>query len=187
MFSTKNKLLAEDSILKAQVIMDLIEKYLRQFNDHQKTVAASIRSLIFCGELIKSQKIKNILDAGSGLSSVFFHSNFDRVLTIDDNPFWSGKTKEFILKYLERDIEIGTIDSLDGKRFDFVFYDYGNIETRIFNFRKALELGEKFIYIDDMHVIYYRDYVRAKSRKFNLRFLPETVDEYGRFGALIIK
>lgn len=167
--------------------MELIKKYFEELGEVQKPMSASVQSLIFCGELIKSQNIKTILDAGSGLSSIYFHSNFNNVVTIDDNIFWAEKTKAFIASYLQKDIEIRAIELLNSKNFEFIFYDYGNIETRIFNFPRVLELSERFVYIDDMHVIYYRDYIRAKSRKYTLQFLPGTVDEYGRFGALITK
>lgn len=165
--------------------MEIAEKYFKMFGINQKKMAASIQSLECCKEIIEAKKVNTILDAGSGLSSAIFHSAYENVVTIDDDSFWASKTKAFILVELQKNIDISTISSFSNQKFDFVFYDYGSMETRIYYFKQALAMCNRFFYIDDMHVTYYREYIQTKYSQYRLVFLPETIDEYGRYGALI--
>jgi hypothetical protein len=165
----------------------LADKYFTEFGENQRPMAASYQSLLFCGELIRSENITTILDAGSGLSSVYFHLKFDNVLSVDDDAGWADKTRAFVSDNINKSIVINPLTSVKDEKFDFVFYDYGNIETRIYYFLTALEMSRRFFYIDDVHVSYYREYIHAKCKKYNLKFLPATMDQYGRYGALIIK
>lgn len=166
--------------------MTIDELYLSRFPSSQKAMAASIQAITCCRQIIQEAGLQTILDCGSGLSSVVFHSEFEQVITVDDDAGWAAKTKQFIQEYLEKDINISAIDNINGQ-FDFVFYDYGGIETRIFHFRKALSLCSKLMYIDDMHITYYREYVEAKTRNYQLIYLPQSLDEFGRYGAILKK
>jgi predicted O-methyltransferase YrrM len=167
--------------------MNIIDKYFIEFGEEQRPMAASVESLTYCAHMIESNKIKNILDSGSGLSSAFFHSKFSNVITVDHDPYWANKTRSFISSHINKHINIESITQLISNKFEFVFYDYGNIETRIFYFKQALELCTRFLYVDDMHVSYYSDYVKTKSRQYELNIIPETMDQYGRYGAMIVK
>jgi hypothetical protein len=167
--------------------MNIIDKYFSEFGEEQRPMAASVESLTFCANLIESEDVQHILDSGSGLSSAFFHSKFTNVRTVDHDPYWAGKTSAFISLHMNKQIVIDSIPQLTDQRFDFVFYDYGNMETRIFYFKQALELCSRFLYVDDMHVNFYNDYVKSRARKHHLNIIPETKDQYGRYGALIIK
>lgn len=167
--------------------MEVTADYFKAFGEEQAAMAASRESLGYCETLIAHAGLLSILDAGSGYSSAFFHTNYPDVVTVDDDPFWAGKTTTFLQAHLNRQVEIGPITALSRTSFDLVFYDYGNIETRIYYFKKALELCRRCMYVDDMHVSYYQDYVKAKSKKYFLQILPATTDKFGRYGALIIK
>ncbi|MBO9205532.1 MULTISPECIES: hypothetical protein [Niastella] len=167
--------------------MEIIEKYFLEFGEIQRPMAASVQSLQYCVNLIRKEKPSQILDLGSGLSSVVFHSQFDNVQTLDDNPYWASRTKEFIAANIFKDLDIGPITAINDQSFPFIYYDYGNIETRIYYFKKALELSSGYLFVDDMHINYYREYVQTKSRGHILKFVPESLDEYGRYGALIVK
>lgn len=168
---------------------ELEKKYFHEFDAAQRAMAASPQSLSYCEKLINESKVTSILDAGSGLSSLFFHSRYENVTSLDDSSVWASKTADLVLKHLNKKIAIEPIDTVLDKKFDFVFYDYGIMEARIFNFRRMFELATRFIYLDDIHVTYYREYIQEKFKDYNIRykFLPETVDEFGRYGALIIK
>lgn len=168
--------------------MDLTKLYFERFEESQKAMAASIESLDFCKNLIHKHSAESILDAGSGLSSLYFHKHFDTVTTVDDNEDWAKKTTSIVKKELDKTITVGLIDDLPLERqFDFVFYDYGDIETRIFHFKRALSLTRRCLYIDDIHVPFFRSYIESRSRPYTLKFIPQTVDEFGRYGALLIK
>lgn len=167
--------------------LDLSDEYFNKFGPTQKAMAASLESLIVCGGLIEANRCKDILDAGSGLSSLYFHSHFDDVTTIDDNPYWADISRQFVGEKLDKDISISTIEMLEERKFDFVFYDYGGIETRIYNFKKALDLCSGLMYVDDLHIGYYREYVEAKTKGLKIKFIPTSVDEFGRYGAVISK
>ncbi|MGN6510197.1 MAG: hypothetical protein ACTHLD_12130 [Chitinophaga sp.] len=167
--------------------MELTATYFNIFGDSQKPMAASIQSLEYCEAVIDYAGLSSILDAGSGLSSAFFHSRYGNVVTVDDDQYWAGRTRQFLLSEFGRDVTIGQIGELQDARFDFVFYDYGNIETRIFYFKKALSACRRCMYVDDMHVGYYRDYVMTKARNYSIELVDASKDEFGRYGALIIK
>jgi hypothetical protein len=162
------------------------ELYFSRFHTSQKAMAASIQSLTCCRQVIKEAKLQTILDCGSGLSSVVFHSEFEQVVTVDDDAGWAAKTSQLIQEFLGKDIEISTLDNINNP-FDFVFYDYGGIETRIFHFKKALQLCTRLMYIDDLHITYYREYVETKTRNYKLIYLPQSLDEFGRYGAILRK
>lgn len=167
--------------------MDIYEEYFKFFDKNQKAMAASLPALKYCIKLINSFKLNSILDLGSGISTVLFNEKFENVTSVDTDVMWGTKTAEMVKKLLHKDIEVlNGISQLDKHEFDFVFYDYGNLEDRIFNFPKLLSLDAKFIYLDDMHILPYRYYVESKLKKERLVFLPETIDDFGRFGALII-
>jgi predicted O-methyltransferase YrrM len=175
-------IITEDITLEDRSLAD---KYFSELGEIQRPMAASFESLLYCGDLIRRNNLSSILDAGSGISSVYFHAKFDHVLTVDDSAEWASTTRSFISRNMYKDITIGPVTSVEERKFDLVFYDYGNMETRIYYFLKALNMCSRFFYIDDMHISYYRDYVHSKCRKLNFRFLPETEDKYGRYGALI--
>jgi hypothetical protein len=166
--------------------MTLDELYLSKFHSSQKAMAASMQALLCCRQIIREANLQSILDCGSGLSSVVFHSEFDQVVTVDDDAGWAAKTQQFIKEHLGKEIVISNLNSIS-QRFDFIFYDYGSIESRIFHFRKALNACSQLMYLDDMHITYYREYVETKTRGFKIIYLPETVDEFGRYGAILKK
>ncbi len=168
--------------------MKISELYFNEFGEDQRSMACSLESLHFCGRLIDKFHLKTILDAGSGLSSVFFHRHAAQVTSVDDNEMWAKKTMEFLTNTLSIQTEITSIQAIKTDiEFDFVFYDYGDIETRIFYFKTALNLTRRFMYIDDVHVPFYRKFIETRCSKYILKFLPETQDSYGRLGALLIK
>lgn len=171
-----------DDILKS-----VVDKYFEQFAPHQKSMAASLQSLQYCEKLINSTSCKTILDSGSGVSSVFFHSRYDNIITVDHDPKWAKTTKEFISGNLKKNIQIKAIETVKDKKFDFVFYDYGDIESRIYYFKNILDMTTKYLYIDDMHIPFFKDYILSRAKGYKLKFLPETLDEFGRFGALLLK
>lgn len=168
--------------------MDIYEAYFKHFDKNQKAMAASLPALKYCIRLINSFKLENILDLGSGISTVMFTEKFQNVTSVDTDIAWGNKTTAMVKQLLNKDITIlDGLDKLEQQKFDFIFYDYGNLEDRIFNFPKVMALDAPYIYLDDFHILPYRYYVESKLKKERLVFLPETIDDFGRFGSLIIK
>ncbi len=166
----------------------LIKQYFKHFDKGQAGMAASPQSLNFCISLFEKIKPLSILDAGSGLSSIMFHFIHQNVTTIDDNLKWAMKTEKIIGSELSKTIEIRNINSVLEKNFDFVFYDYGDIETRIYYYQVALFLCNSVMYIDDMHINFYSEYIFSRSKQYKLVNLEDkTKDEFGRYGYLLIK
>lgn len=166
-------------------IEKIIEEYFQKFDKSQEAMAASLESLAFCKDLIDTTNCNTILDSGSGLSSIYMHYHYDDVTTIDDNELWGHITADFIKTKLNKKISIGTIEKVEQKKYDFVFYDYGGIEARIFHFKKALELCGRFMYVDDIHIGFYRSYIESRARGYGIEFIPQSLDKYGRYGAII--
>lgn len=166
----------------------MVKKYLTDFGSNQAAMAASPESLAYCVNTIREGNYSTILDAGSGLSSVIFHTHFSNVKTIDDDELWGKQTQRFMQESLGKQVDIYSIKDVAHEQFDFIFYDFGGIETRIYYYELLLHLCKGALYIDDMHIGYFRDYVTAKSKGYTLKILEEeTKDEFGRFGAILVK
>lgn len=170
------------------ILKEITEQYFANFPQNQRSMAASPVSLQYCLNLLDQIKPGAILDAGSGLSSLTFHSVYNDVVTIDDNNEWAMQTEQIVAEILDKRIKINNINSIVAQHFDFIFYDYGDIETRIYYYRLALHLCKNVMYIDDMHINFYREYVLSRSKQFELISLEkETKDAFGRYGYLLLK
>jgi hypothetical protein len=162
---------------------DLFDSYLSELGKLQESMAASMEVIDYMVDFVKRHQVCSILDAGSGLSSLYLHKEFLNVSSVDDSIEWAKKSEELILKYVGKQVLVGR--NISGK-YDLVFYDYGNIETRIFYFKQAMASAKKYMIIDDVHVSYYRDYIQQVTAGKELVFLPQTVDKYGRYSALLV-
>jgi hypothetical protein len=165
----------------------LISRYFEIIGEEQRPMAASPQVINYVLDFVTEHEVKSVLDAGSGLSSILFHHGMSAVVevaSVDDSSEWACKTIELAHEILKLKI---WVKKWDDRYFDLVFYDYGSIEQRIFKFRDALKQTKRFMVIDDMHVSYYRDYVQQITQGMELRFLPETIDQYGRYSALLVK
>jgi len=168
--------------------MGIDEQYFKRFGLKQKGMAADINALEACKSLIIEHNLKAILDCGSGLSTAFFNQNFVEVTSVDDDHNWAANSQQFVQEALGKHIEIFSIPDILEKSFDFTFYDYGDMETRIYYLKLIIHLSKKFIYLDDMHIDYYSCYVNSILRdEYKLTVLDEYVDEFGRYGALLEK
>ncbi|MFD2902554.1 hypothetical protein [Sphingobacterium anhuiense] len=166
----------------------LYEKYMRNFDDSQRAMACSLESITYCVKLINTFGLTNILDLGSGVSTLLFLSQYDNIRSMDTDPKWANKTEAIIRDLLNIQFNVNTnLRDIKDNQYDFIFYDLGNLEDRIYNFPQILSLGAKYIYLDDFHILPYRYYVESKINGYRLVYLPETIDSFGRFGALLIK
>lgn len=169
-------------------LTELHHRYYSYFDEYQKTMGASFIAIDYCLQLLEKIPQVSILDAGSGFSSLAFHTTHENVTSIDDNSDWTKRTKDILNSELKKIIPIRSITNILNRKFDFVFYDYGNIETRIYYFKTILHLCSTVIYLDDFHVSFYRDYIFSRAKQFEVISLKDkTFDEFGRYGALLIK
>lgn len=166
---------------------DLEALYLAEFPAGQKAMAASRQVIEYTINFAIEHSCKSLLDAGSGMSTLFFLEILKKqgcsIISSDDDHDWRFKTIEVIRKITGRDASIAPWDY---RSVDIVFYDYGNIESRIFHFKQAMAQAKRYMIIDDVQVHYYREYIREVCTGKELRFLPETLDEYGRMSALLV-
>lgn len=90
--------------------------------------------------------LNTILDLGSGVSTLILRSEYEHVTSVDTQEKWVRQTEKIIKDILDYDISVLTnIASIQSMKFDFMFYDYGNLEDRIFNFPKLLSLDTPYI------------------------------------------
>lgn len=160
---------------------------MQNFDDSQRAMAASLESITYCVKLINTFGLTNILDLGSGVSTLIFLSEYNSIHSMDTDPKWANKTQEIVNSLLNKQFDISiNFNDIVKNQYDFIFYDLGNLEDRIYNFPRMQALGAKYIYLDDFHILPYRYYVESKINGYRLVYLPETIDIYGRFGGLLI-
>lgn len=125
-----------------------------------------------------------VVDAGAGASSVILRTYFKNVITCDPD-----------LEYLNQ-VHVACeamglghghwVHGLPDGKWDACFYDYGTKERGPM-FEKFLDRTEKIMWIDDAHD---DDLVKTctavcEKRDLNLIRMPGTIDEHGRYGAIV--
>lgn len=167
-------------------MINIAEQYYEKFGATQKAMAADMGGLKICQEIVLKNNLITILDCGSGLSTAFFNAIHDNVTTIDDDVFWARQTENFVFSTSGKKISVKSINEVVNQKFDFIFYDFGDMETRIYYLKLMLHMAQKFIYLDDMHIGYYNLYLRSiLDKRYKLEILDDKVDEFGRFGAIL--
>lgn len=156
-------------------------------------VARLLRSILHVGES------NTIVDLGSGFSSYVLRRNWvpllqPTVTTVDDSRYWLDKTRQFLA---ENGVVRGKFELLDNFKnhnkdvYDLVFYDLGNIVTRIKELSfvmNLVKLGGVMV-LDDLHKSKYKVAVEdeVKKRSLTLVSMKEyTIDSYGRYAGIIM-
>lgn len=117
------------------------------------------------------------------------------IWSVDDNDVWLKKTKQFLE---ENDLSTERLihskdffSEFSDSNFDFIFYDLGNMQTRLEFFVPVLKLLDRqgSLMIDDVHKQDYRSYVVKVLKEqgipyYNLKNI--TLDEYGRYAFAVI-
>ena len=175
-------------------------KYIQTISSPDMTI--SLQTACFLFIFAESLGASRILDLGSGFSSFVFrflaqkysHSRNIMVCSVDDNPYWLEKTAQFLKTH-----NLKTSGLLKWDKFreqslntwDLIFYDLGNMDTRIKNISLIFKLiyNSTVIILDDLHKKRYNKMVKKEVKKYNLKLFslrPYTLDEYGRFCGLVI-
>lgn len=187
---------------KMQEFSRIISPYYKNYvtTTSSEIMAMSFELAIFTLALCEITKPKKILDLGSGFSSFCFrywiknYSPNSEVMSVDDEPEWLDKTREYLLRHNLQSNQLITWDELIGGgygKFDLVFYDFGTFPVRKNSLNKVLDFASQpaMVILDDMHSAEYGLHVKKtlKERKlecFSLR--RYTKDKFTRYAFLAI-
>jgi len=174
----------------------------KEYNEYVKNVssvemAASLETCSFICTLMHSISPQSVLNLGSGFSSYAIRKTATQTMTnnvvcVDDNIDWLEKTREYVRgKQLPTDGLMSWSDfvmSNNWEKFDLVFHDIGNMDTRavilpliprILNHRNGIAI------LDDTHKEQYQKII---DKTFNnspwevLNLKEFTLDSLGRYG-----
>lgn len=187
---------------KMQEFSRIISPYYKNYvtTTSSEIMAMSFELAIFTLALCEITKPKKILDLGSGFSSFCFrywiknYSPDSEVMSVDDEPEWLDKTREYLLRHNLPSNQLITWDELIGGdygKFDLVFYDFGTFPVRKNSLSKVIDFASRpsILILDDMHSAEYGLYVKKtlKDRKlesFSIR--RYTNDKFTRYAFLAI-
>lgn len=127
-----------------------------------------------------------VVDAGAGASSAILRTYFKNVISCDPDGDYLAQVQKACS---EMGLPPGRwVTGIPDGEWDACFYDYGTSQ-RGPSFPTFLDRTRRLIWIDDAHDT---DLVRvcgdaAKERSLVLKLQPQSVDEHGRYGALVRK
>lgn len=143
---------------------------------------------------------RRLVDFGSGFSSYVLRKYVQEnsqcmVWSVDDDEQWLQKTIQFLREQALPTDGVMMAEAFftqhQNDRFDFIFYDLGNMRTREDYFERMLPLRseQSMAMIDDVHKQDYRSFVVKVLKEqgipyYNLKNI--TLDEYGRYAFAII-
>lgn len=142
---------------------------------------------------------KRILDLGSGFSSFVLRRYASRnsdvqIVSVDDDAQWLQKTKSFLQsRHLPDEQCIQWCELLESKdigKFDFVFYDLGDLKQRTACFQNALSFlsNDGDMLLDDFHKLDYQRTVLRWCSKASLHLYSVkklTLDNFNRWSVLV--
>ena len=180
----------------AYQMKSVYERYIREISCD--LAAVSWETAHFLYTIAKIRRCRKILDLGSGFSSYVLRTyamnahNGVCVHSIDDDNFWLGKTKLFLADYgvpLDHLTTWECFKENNQFKFDLIFHDLGNMETRAKSLPFVLNLLEKggVIVLDDMHKTPYRYFAKKEVRKAGLSLYSirkHTLDKFSRFSGI---
>ena len=140
-----------------------------------------------------------IVDLGSGFSSyvlrTFQQDQNIKVYSVDDNPFWLDRTRDFLSCHHLSIDNLYLWDQLP--RFEgpplssLIVHDLGDSHKRVQILPHLLQLisTPAHVILDDMHKLLVRNCAMRWIRKHSLRYVnlsPYTRDDFGRFQWYVI-
>lgn len=190
----------KDSEASMEVCAALLRPAYRHYIDNVSNnfMAASLESSAFLYSMARTMQPKNIVDLGSGFSSLVLRkyaaeaSNNPLVWSVDDHGGWLEKTAEF-LQHMDSPsdnlLEWPDTTPIDDMKFDLIFHDMGNMNTRADALPWVTDhLSENgYVILDDMHKSDYRKKAMRHMQQegiecYSLRAL--THDYLGRFAVM---
>jgi len=125
-----------------------------------------------------------VVDAGAGASSAILRTYFKNVISCDPDGEYLAQVRRACEK-----MGLGHgewVSGIPGGEWDCCFYDYGTKERKP-SFDEFLGKTRKLIWIDDAHDVDLRYWCAgvAAERGKNLYTIPSSIDEHGRYGAVV--
>jgi len=156
-----------------QIDNEYLEKYGMTFGGG----AITDRDWLFMSELIEKENIKNILEFGTGLSTLLFQTRVDRIDSFETNQGWINKISamadETKVNHHNWDGVKATIPQ--DVVYDFVFVDGpSGGENREFSHKYAYETGAKWIIVHDAG--------RVPERKWQEKYLSKEYELFRKGG-----
>ena len=194
--------LTETESVPDSIIPDIAVRhaeYIRATGTNED-MAASVELCRFLVQLCAVDKPRRIADLGSGITSWTLRTWRDaehptcEVVSVDDNPDWLGRSREFSVAAGTGGADFFTWDQfLEGPaaetKFDLVVYDFGSVRVRTSLMQRAFDLVAPggAIVCDDIQKARIWRAARSATRRsrFSGRSLREqTCDTKGRFAWL---
>jgi predicted O-methyltransferase YrrM len=159
-------------------------------------MAISLELALFLRALLLNRRPERILDLGSGFSSLVFR-RYARdvcpratVWTVDHDPGWLARTREFLHSHDVSLEEMTTWESLSAGSFDLVFHDLGDMQVRAATLDRVISLTRPggVLVLDDLQFMEYRAAVCRAIQRHGLRYwdlAASTGDGIGRYSWLI--
>ena len=162
-------------------------------------MAVSLQTSVLLQLLCERLSVRRVLDLGSGFSSWVLRTwartrDGVEITSVDDNPEWLEKTREFLRKQgLSDERLLLWQDFRPVGDYDLIFHDLGRMPMRMQSLGRVLELGESgggVVVLDDVHKRKYADVVAGELAKYECAYVdlsPFTYDHLGRFSSIVTK
>lgn len=142
-----------------------------------KNMVVSFKAIKVLIRLNTYFKTKNILDLGSGFSTLVFNSIHKNATSVEYNDAWAKKTEKYLL---EKQVKSNIIDLNSLKKIvrNLLFLNLNYVEERI---KVAKDI------FNDVHKDYYLSaLLEVFDRKKSYLFKGSTKDEFSRFAMIYV-
>jgi predicted O-methyltransferase YrrM len=175
-------------------ILNLRVQHVRQSHRRDQTAISAHSAAWLCDTLNIFPQLYNVLDLGSGFSTWVLRA-FTRahIVTVDHSAQWLRHTRNELhaLGLPTRDMyELSDfIENHANEKFDLVFVDMGDTALRRQYFEAFLHWTAPggLLVFDDWHMHHLREplTIKLQQRGLSVVEIPETLDQYGRFLAMV--
>jgi predicted O-methyltransferase YrrM len=157
-------------------------------------MAASLETTAVLLALCRAERVTSAIDLGSGFSSYVLRRWAREadcvVFSVDDDPVWLTRTKEFLDGHDLPGGDLCLWPALPNRTFELVFHDLANGARREEAMATALQASSRLVIFDDAQHRGHRAAMKtacagAGARLYSLRAL--TVDWMKRYSMLAIR
>jgi predicted O-methyltransferase YrrM len=186
--------------LAAEQLQPAYEQYVNGVSSSDMAVSWETACLIYA--LAGVLRPREILDLGSGFSSYVLRTYATtadhecQVTSVDDHRHWLKQTENYLAQHgLPTDRVLHWDDfcqTLPTGRFDLVFHDLGNMDTRAMALPTVLQTltPTGVLVLDDMHKRRYRQKAERHAESQGWRLLSartQTLDPIGRYSKIALR
>ena len=165
-------------------ISELHKSYLEYIGSSDYSISEESAQYLY--DFVKEHKIKSVLDLGSGFSTHIFALAGAKVYSIDTDSTFLQKTAKWLDQHnLKAEFYLFKGLPEKPKKWQLVFYDLGDFETRKANIYLPLERASKFVIYDDMDNPDYQALLAEKGIEVSV--VPATLDGRGRYMGVVKK